>query len=469
MQLTDRAYLSQDLPIWCATLLQRVSAALVAFLTLRLGMIVYGVDPSEAYQALLIIVVLLALISFRGTEPGDLHIPPRFWNRAISVIGSWFLMFSVLLILGYATKTSEIYSRKLLLTWAVAAPVGILTVSLIIDRLLVRLAQSVRKRSVVIAGVNEHARLLAKKIRLRPDLGLSLAGHFDDRGPERLGEIYPEKLMGKLGDLPAYVRRNHIDLIYIALPMRNIQRVAELIDELHDTTASIYYVPDVLVFDLIQCRTGEVDGVPVVALCESPFFGSRGVVKRASDFTIALFILMLISPLLLLIAIAIKVTTPGSVIFRQRRYGLDGREITVYKFRTMVVDEDGDKVRQCTRDDDRVTRVGSFLRRYSLDELPQFINVLQGRMSVVGPRPHAVAHNEEYRRLIKGYMIRHKVTPGVTGLAQVRGFRGETATVEDMRRRVEADLEYLRNWSLELDLQIIFKTLVMVFADKKAY
>ena len=170
-----------------------------------------------------------------------------------------------------------------------------------------------------------------------------------------------------------------------------------------------------------------------------------------------------------MIAVAVKLTTPGSVIFTQHRYGLDGRKIIVYKFRTMYVSEDADQVSQATRNDSRITPIGAFLRRYSLDELPQFINVLQGQMSVVGPRPHAVAHNEEYRRLIKGYMIRHKVNPGITGLAQVRGHRGETATVEDMRQRVEADLEYLRNWSLGLDLKIIFMTVATVFSDSKAY
>ena len=164
-----------------------------------------------------------------------------------------------------------------------------------------------------------------------------------------------------------------------------------------------------------------------------------------------------------------KLTSSGSVIFKQRRYGLDGREIIIYKFRTMKVSEDSDIVVQATRDDDRVTRVGAFLRKYSLDELPQFINVLQGRMSVVGPRPHAVAHNEEYRPLIKGYMMRHKVNPGITGLAQVLGHRGETATVDAMQKRVECDLEYLRNWSLTLDLRIIVRTLRVVLNDKMAF
>lgn len=468
--MKDKGHIKQDLPLVFAALVRRLSAALVVFATLRFGMVVYDVELSDAYQALLIISTLLALLLFPGSGHSDLQIKPRFWATAMSTLWIWCILFAILLVLGYATKTSAIYSRRLLLSWGVVAPIAILSVRVIIDRLIAHLSRiGAPTRRVVIAGVNENARSLASKIENNPLLGLSMDGHFDDRSLERLGDVPKERLLGKLAELPGYVRANRIDLIYIALPMRNIQRVTELLDELHDTTASVYYVPDVFVFDLIQCRTDEIDGTPVVALCESPFFGRRGIIKRASDFIFALLILILISPVLLLIALSIKLTTPGRVLFKQRRYGLDGREIMVYKFRTMYVSEDGANVRQATRDDERITPVGAFLRRYSLDELPQFFNVLQGRMSVVGPRPHAVAHNEEYRRLIKGYMVRHKVSPGLTGLAQVRGHRGETATIEEMRRRVESDLEYLRNWSLELDIRIIFKTAIMMFKDKKAY
>jgi putative colanic acid biosysnthesis UDP-glucose lipid carrier transferase len=173
---------------------------------------------------------------------------------------------------------------------------------------------------------------------------------------------------------------------------------------------------------------------------------------------------------MLAVALAIKVTMPGPVLFKQRRYGLDGQQIVVWKFRSMKVQEDGDQVRQATREDDRVTPLGRFLRRTSLDELPQFFNVLQGRMSVVGPRPHAVAHNETYRKLIKGYMIRHKVKPGITGWAQVNGARGETDTVEKMKVRIDYDLEYLRNWSLRLDLSIIWRTVLLALrGDRNAY
>jgi putative colanic acid biosynthesis UDP-glucose lipid carrier transferase len=169
------------------------------------------------------------------------------------------------------------------------------------------------------------------------------------------------------------------------------------------------------------------------------------------------------------IAIGIKFTSPGPVLFKQRRYGLDGAEIMVYKFRSMNVLEDGAVIRQARRDDDRITPFGMFLRRSSLDELPQLINVLQGTMSVVGPRPHAIAHNEQYRKLIKRYMIRHKVKPGITGWAQVNGYRGETETVEKMRSRVAYDLDYMRNWSVSLDFLIMLKTLTVVIKDRNAY
>ena len=207
----------------------------------------------------------------------------------------------------------------------------------------------------------------------------------------------------------------------------------------------------------------------MVAVCETPFYGFNGVVKRVSDFVLASAILALISPLMIAIAIGVKLSSPGPVLFKQRRYGVDGRKIVVYKFRTMTVVEDGEVIKQATKNDERITRFGAFLRRTSADELPQFINVLQGRMSVVGPRPHAVAHNELYRKLIRGYMIRHKVRPGITGLAQVHGYRGETETVEKMKARIEYDLAYLRNWSLLLDLQIILKTIVVVLKKQNAY
>jgi putative colanic acid biosynthesis UDP-glucose lipid carrier transferase len=238
---------------------------------------------------------------------------------------------------------------------------------------------------------------------------------------------------------------------------------------LQDTTASLWFVPDVFGISIIQGRLSDLNGVPVVGICETPFTGTNGLAKRLSDIVLASLILLLISPLLLAIAIGVKRSSPGPIIFKQRRNGLDGSEIVIYKFRSMTVQDDGRHVPQATKRDPRITRFGAMLRRASLDELPQFVNVLQGRMSIVGPRPHAVAHNEEYRQLIRAYMVRHKVKPGITGWAQVNGHRGETDTIEKMRARVEYDLEYLRNWSIGLDLQIIVRTIGLVFTDRHAY
>ncbi|MFY8088508.1 MAG: undecaprenyl-phosphate glucose phosphotransferase, partial [Rubrivivax sp.] len=257
--------------------------------------------------------------------------------------------------------------------------------------------------------------------------------------------------------------------VYITLPLGSQPRIVELLEELQGTTASIFFVPDVFGISIIQGRLQDLNGVPVVGMCETPFTGTNQLVKRLEDIVLSAIILLIIAPVLLVLAIGVKMSSPGPVIFRQRRNGLDGEEITVYKFRSMRAMDNGPVVKQATKDDPRITRFGAFIRRTSLDELPQFINVLQGRMSIVGPRPHAVAHNELYRKLIKAYMVRHKVKPGITGWAQVNGHRGETDTVEKMQARVEYDLEYLRNWSLWFDLQIIARTVKLVFFDRNAY
>ncbi|HEV7442773.1 MAG TPA: undecaprenyl-phosphate glucose phosphotransferase, partial [Steroidobacteraceae bacterium] len=239
--------------------------------------------------------------------------------------------------------------------------------------------------------------------------------------------------------------------------------------ELRDTTASIYFVPDIFAFDLIQGRLVEINGMPAISVCDTPFHGMDAVMKRATDIVAAGIALSLLAVPMLLIALAVKLTSRGPILFRQRRYGLNGEEIMVYKFRSMTVCEDGAVVTQATKHDSRVTPLGRILRSTSLDELPQLLNVLQGHMSVVGPRPHAVAHNEQYRKLINGYMIRHKVRPGITGLAQVNGLRGETETVDKMRERVRFDLEYLSHWSPWLDVKIIFKTIWVLLRRQEAY
>ena len=299
--------------------------------------------------------------------------------------------------------------------------------------------------------------------------GVTLVGCFDDRDELRIPATHNYPRLGALGDVADFAKTHRVHQVYLSLPMASQPRIQALLDALKDTTASVYFVPDLFVTDLIQGRADSVCDLPVICVCETPFRGSAALLKRASDLVLATSILVVILPLMMALALAIRLTSPGPVIFRQRRYGLDGHEIIVYKFRSMTVLEDGPTSAQAQRGDARITRLGAFMRRTSLDELPQFINVLQGRMSVVGPRPHAVAHNELYRSQIKSYMVRHKVRPGITGWAQVHGFRGETQSLELMKARVRLDHDYLRHWSLALDLAIIARTVRLVFRDSAAF
>jgi len=414
--------------------------------------------------------LILALLVFAMTFPGGLvREREKAGELMLEIATGWVAILGLLGLLGWATRTIEAFDQRAILAWALATPAVLFAAHRLLPRLLPRvLATQGLQKVAVIAGANDLGRRLAERLR-DPILGIRVAGYFDDRGTGRLQNLPTAQNLGALSSLADYARAQRVDVIYIALPMASQPRILRLLEDLRDTTASIYFVPDIFVSDLIQARVDSIGGLPVVAVCESPFHGFNGFIKRLSDLIFATLILVLVSPLLVAIAVGVKLSSPGPVLFKQRRYGLDGRKIVVYKFRSMTVAEDGDLVRQATRNDSRITRFGAFLRSTSLDELPQFINVVQGRMSIVGPRPHAVAHNEMYRKLIRGYMIRHKVRPGITGLAQVMGFRGETDTVDKMKARIEFDLQYLRNWSVLLDLQIILKTVVVVLGKQNAY
>jgi Undecaprenyl-phosphate glucose phosphotransferase len=414
--------------------------------------------------------LILALIVFSLTFPGAVYSAGSLLGLAREVVLNWFIVLAILLFFGYASGYLHDFPTPMVVAWSVGVPVLLFLTHATLPLLLPRvLAIEGMRRNAVIAGASDLGAKLAAQITGAPLMGIHLLGVFDDRRAERRTNIGDLPLIGTLSQLAEYVKRNHIDLIYITLPMASQPRILKLLNELRDTTASIYFVPDIFMFDLIQARMDTINGIPVVAVCETPFYGVNGLLKTISDYVLASLILILISPLLLVLALGVKFTSPGPVLFKQRRYGLDGREITVYKFRTMTVQEDDTQIRQATRDDKRITPFGRLLRRSSMDELPQFINVLQGRMSIVGPRPHAVVHNETYRKLINGYMVRHKVKPGITGWAQVNGFRGETDTVDKMGGRIEYDLAYLRNWSVRLDLQIILKTVLVIFSDRGAY
>ncbi len=413
--------------------------------------------------------LLLCLLVFSLMFPGATRAAISRRGLLKEILAGWTVVAGILVLFGWATTYIVEFPPEVLIAWSIAVPATLFVVHWTLPYVAPRVVQKENFRTAVVVGANELGHRLARQFHANTLLGVRFAGYFDDRGADRLSPLVHADLRGPMLELPQYVKEHNIGAIFIALPMSSQPRIAQLLEALYDTTASVYFVPDIFIYDLIQARIDDIDGLPVVAVCESPFYGVSGLVKRLEDLIAGSLILALAAPLMLAVAIGVKLSSPGPVLFKQRRYGLDGKEIVVYKFRSMRVQEDGPNVVQATRNDPRVTRFGAFIRRTSLDELPQFINVLQGRMSIVGPRPHAVSHNEQYRKLIRGYMIRHKVKPGMTGLAQVHGYRGETDNVDKMKGRVELDLEYLRHWSLRLDLAVILKTFVVVITGRNAY
>src|ERR1022692_1501583 len=417
-----------------------------------------------------IVAVVLCLVLIRAPRDVSTQLTSQRTVAMADVLIHWVLLLAALVAIGLLTTTLDAYPPRVFVIWALVTPAALLVTTYGMHEIMRRfLMNAVDNRKAIFAGYNNSSQDLADRLKENPGMRIQVAGFFDDRSVDRLAMQSDNRLIGNLSDVAKFVNEQGVDIIFVALPIRHIQRVMNLLDDLRDTTASIYYVPDIFVFDLIQARSGDIHGIPVVAMCETPFYGYRGVTKRLTDVVFSAGILLLTLPLFVLIGILVKLSSPGPIIFKQRRYGLDGREIAVYKFRTMRVTEDGQKIEQAKKTDVRITPIGSFLRRASLDELPQLINVLQGRMSLVGPRPHAVAHNEQYRKLIKGYMVRHKVLPGITGLAQINGCRGETEKLEDMQARVNYDLDYLRFWTPMLDIKILLLTVFKIFRDDKAY
>lgn len=384
----------------------------------------------------------------------------------------WTGVLITLVLASFVMKTTSSYSRGVIICWflLVLAASSVLRFGL---RLALREARrrGYNLRRATIVGCGEMGRRVGATISESPEMGLWLVGYFDDRDPQRL-DLPPDgsiRVKGKLDDLVDMAQEGRIDIVYITWALKAETRIKELIHRLSATTVSVYIVPDFLVYDLLHARWSSLAGLPAVSVVETPFAGVDGLLKRVEDLVLGPLLLAIVLIPMAVVALLVKVIDGGPVLFKQRRYGLDGKEIEIWKFRTMIAPGDGTPFTQATRGDARITRLGTVLRRTSLDELPQFFNVVQGRLSIVGPRPHPVALNEQYRRLIYRYMIRHKVKPGITGLAQISGLRGETDTLQKMEQRVEHDLEYIRNWSLLLDLKIIAMTTVRGFTGTNAY
>jgi putative colanic acid biosynthesis UDP-glucose lipid carrier transferase len=307
-------------------------------------------------------------------------------------------------------------------------------------------------RSYVILGDSASSSQLLAKIDSLPWTGLSHVGSYQ-----------------KLEALIHKVQSNAIDYVFLSYSGNQQEEIIQAINALADSTASVYIAPNIFLSDLLGSQWITLGNMPMITINDHPFYGTQWLLKKVEDIILSLIFFLLSLPLMIVVAIGIKLSSPGPVLFKQRRYGLNGETIQVLKFRTMTTQDDGEVVVQVKRNDQRVTTLGKFLRRTSLDELPQFLNVIQGCMSIVGPRPHAISHNEHYRKLINGYMLRHKVKPGITGWAQVNGFRGETDTLDKMKSRIDYDLYYINHWSIWLDLKIILMTIVNGFTGKSAY
>ncbi len=394
---------------------------------------------------------------------------PFFRDEAMRIVVTWLSTFFILVFIIFAAKTSAQFSRIVLIGWLFSTPVLLIINRYLLRTLLAHLKRmGIHNHNIAIVGVTESGLKFANAIQKQPESGLQVAGFYSiDHETSQLPGNYAH--IGDMEDVIEAARMGVWDQIYLALPPEQKEFATRLISQLSDTITPIRLIPDNFTHSLMHSKYLEIADTPVLCIYDAPLSLQNAFIKRAEDLLVGSLLLLLALPVMLVIAIAIKLTSPGTVLFMQSRHGLRGEMFQVWKFRTMTVCENGSHIKQATRNDLRITRVGAFLRKTSLDELPQFFNVLQGHMSIVGPRPHAIAHNEEYKSLIPGYMMRHLMKPGITGWAQVNGWRGETDTLYKMQKRVECDMEYIRSWSLWLDLRIILVTASKTLFDKNAY
>jgi len=423
------------------------------------------------YQVATIMGVLLTMIVFPRADVYRLWRGKSMRQHARTLAAAWMAVGGILIMIAFTTKTSAAFSRAWMILWMLGGFSSLLTVRVIMSQI----ASFMRKKGwdqvkIVIVGNGNLARELAQRLAASPWLGVKVIAVIDTRN----GKSHP-RAPGASGQsdfsyLSQFVDEKHIDEVWIASPLRAERRFRNILYALRDSTASLRFVPDVFGAHVLNQKVNIVAGLPVIDLLPSPMVGINRVLKAIEDRVLALVSLLMVSPLLILLAIGVKLSSPGPIVFRQRRHGWDGKPFTLYKFRTMIVHTEADDgITQACRKDPRVTHFGAFLRRTSLDELPQLINVLQGHMSLVGPRPHALSHNEYYKEIVESYRQRYKVKPGITGWAQVNGWRGETDSLEKMKERLKYDLYYIDNWSLLFDMKIILLTIFKGFYHTNAY
>jgi putative colanic acid biosynthesis UDP-glucose lipid carrier transferase len=429
-----------------------------------------------AFDAMLVVAFFPAFgiyRSWRGKPLGDL-----LWRTALA----WLVVEAVGVLMSFSVHRVDALSRTWLALWACSAISLLLGAKVLVYTMLKRLRRhGFNRKSVAIVGSGPYATSLIERMNARPEAGFWPVCVFDDEEGaqdegasqsrrEGIGAIEGVPLRRNFDELVALVKRRAIRELWLALPMSREPMVHRIVTAFRHDFVNIRFIPDVSSLTLLNQEVVDLLGVPAINLAASPVGEARALPKLVFDRLFAFAALVALAPLMLVIALAVKLSSPGPVFFRQRRLGADGKAFEIYKFRTMKVHaESSGRVTQATRRDPRVTRVGRFLRRTSLDELPQFINVLKGEMSVVGPRPHALEHDDLYKDLVNGYMFRYRIKPGITGWAQIHGFRGETDRIEKMSGRVKLDLYYIQNWTFWFDIKIVALTFWKGFAGSNAY
>jgi len=442
-------------------------------------------DLQQGYKIALLVVLFGVAVLFPLFDLYKRWHGMSIASEIITLLLSWLCVITMIPVLVYFTKTGDYYSRIWFGSWVLVTTVLFATSRLAIRRISWWARKNgINTHNVLIVGAGKLGQEVSRKLEESGWAGVRIIGYLDDdpglhgslvRGVPVLGRVDRIKeLVGGAASIvtPAdepVLDPGEIDQIWIALPIANRDEIQAVCLSLEDSAIDIVIVPDLFLHGLLNHSVDDVAGMPIINLRATPVIGAASTIKLVEDMVVSILALSVAFPLMVLIAIGIKLESPGPILFKQKRYGISGKQIVVWKFRSMRVMEDGDNVVQAVKNDPRTTRLGAFLRKTSLDELPQFFNVLQGRMSVVGPRPHAVAHNEQYRVIIDKYMWRFKVKPGITGWAQVNGARGETEVVEKMEKRIEYDLEYVMNWSIWLDIKIVFQTVFVAFFNKDVY
>ena len=425
-----------------------------------------GAEFDSAYRELAILTLPLMTMVYHNA--GVYRHSRALLDHLLTLARAWLIVLALLVGAAFITKTSTDYSREVFLTWALTGYLAQLAAFFFVRYLQMQSREEAIPTLII--GADKLGQHLATQINANPWIPDQVVGFVTENGDSeqhRRTNLLP--IFSDLSKLEEIIAKENIKRVYLALPMHRSETIRPLYMKLTAINVDVIWAPDIFSVNLLNHSIRELGGLPLISLSEAPLIGGSAFIKSVMDIGIATTAIIISSPILLLTALSIKLTSKGPVLFSQERHGFNGEVITVFKFRSMRLhEEEKGTVTQASKSDKRITTVGKFIRRTSIDELPQLWNVLNGSMSIVGPRPHAVAHNTYYNGQIEDYMRRHRVKPGLTGLAQVSGFRGETRDIEQMEGRIQHDLSYIHNWSIGLDIKIILRT-VFVLVDKNAY